>query len=627
LEESIGEALARIGRFTGADRAYVFLFREDGGVMDNTHEWCAEGVLPQIDHLKGMPSSIFPWWMEQLRAFRTIVAPRVKHIPDAGEAERTILMAQQVRSVLVAPLDYQRKLLGFIGLDAVKEERDWTAETVHLLTTVGVAMVHAMELRNTHVGLVEARKEVIRAGRARSLFMVKMSHEIRTPLNAILGHVQLMQRAPDSAQIQTQGCDVIMKSGERLLRLLEDVMTVTRTGPAEILLWPAMFTTGRMIERIRAAFQARFEAKGLAFTIECGKAIPAYLYAAEGKLFQILSNLLENALEYTCKGSVRLSFDVCDAPEASAEGGQARATLVAEVADTGCGIDPERWEAIFDPFEPDRDPSGTPNDQGHGLGLAISRQLARIMDGDLSVRKNPGGGSRFALQVQGGIPSPDMLVETRPRRISRLNRPDDTPPPRLLVVDNDPTNRSMLCGLLATAGFEVVHAESGEEASRVLEQTRVAAVLLDKRMPFPGGMDTLRHVKEQPRLQGTKVIIITACGFSDDRSMMIKEGADGFVAEPVVVDELLGEIARTLALEYHFEEGVGEHCPDEPQESAVAMLSQEEREAFLKAVRRGDSAALRDFAGRIQVRSPQTGRHLVQWVEHYDYERIEEWLQ
>lgn len=145
IDDGIRDALQKIGQFVGADRSYVFQLRNSGAVMDNTHEWCAEGVEPQRDRLQGLPTDRFPWWMERLRRFESIHIPRIADMPPEAREEQEILEAQDIQSLVVVPLVYKHSLAGFIGFDAVHEEKRWRDETINLLRLAGDIIVSALQ--------------------------------------------------------------------------------------------------------------------------------------------------------------------------------------------------------------------------------------------------------------------------------------------------------------------------------------------------------------------------------------------------------------------------------------------------------------------------------------------------
>jgi len=159
LDSGINRALKRIGEFDGIDRSYVFLFSEDGTKVDNTHEWCASGIEPQIEKLKDLPAAAFPWWMERLRRFENIYIPRVADLPAEAAAEKEILQAQDIQSLIVVPLVYGGSLIGFLGFDSVRKERTWTEEDISMLKTVGDIIVSALQRKRTLEALKESEKK------------------------------------------------------------------------------------------------------------------------------------------------------------------------------------------------------------------------------------------------------------------------------------------------------------------------------------------------------------------------------------------------------------------------------------------------------------------------------------
>lgn len=159
IDAEISDALARIGKFMAVDRNYVFLFDFENNTMSNTHEWCEATVEPQIDFLQNLPLDVFPWWVKKLRAFETILIPRVSEMLPEASAEKTILEEQDIQSLLVLPMVTKNKLIGFIGFDAVREEKNWSQDAVKLLEMVGRIFADSIMIKNNEKALQESEKK------------------------------------------------------------------------------------------------------------------------------------------------------------------------------------------------------------------------------------------------------------------------------------------------------------------------------------------------------------------------------------------------------------------------------------------------------------------------------------
>ncbi|MEW6326140.1 MAG: PAS domain-containing protein [Thermodesulfobacteriota bacterium] len=157
IDSEINRALESIGTFSRVDRSYLFLFSGDGRTMDNTHEWCAEGIEPQIDNLKGLSVEVFPWWMERLNRFENIHIPRVADLPPEAKAEKETLEAQDIQSLIVVPMAYQNTLTGFLGFDSVRAEKTWSQESITLLKLVAEIFANALERKRMQDDLIATK--------------------------------------------------------------------------------------------------------------------------------------------------------------------------------------------------------------------------------------------------------------------------------------------------------------------------------------------------------------------------------------------------------------------------------------------------------------------------------------
>jgi PAS domain S-box-containing protein len=391
-DAAIDQSLAIMGRLIHADRAYLFDYDFAKETMSNTHEWCADGVNPEIGNLQAVPMSLLPDWVTPHQRGNPVHIPCVAALPETGTL-RQILEPQGIRSLITLPLINDSACLGFVGFDAVREERVWGDEEIALLRVLAELYAHfkarLTQDRNTRElqkNLVHARDAAQEAARAKSLFLANMSHEIRTPLNAILGYAQIMERECQACPTG-QRLNAITRNGEHLLELITDLLELARSDARTITLSPGEFDFAQVLEDVRLMFARRPEAQGVALEIVMAPPVPPFLYADKGKIRQILINLVGNAFKFTRKGGVRLSASL-------AEGAPADPLMIAvEVEDTGSGIAPEDLDRIFDLFE--QAENGRKTGKGTGLGLPLSLRYARALGGDITVTSQPGSGSRF----------------------------------------------------------------------------------------------------------------------------------------------------------------------------------------------------------------------------------------
>ncbi len=390
--------------------------------------------------------------------------------------------------------------------------------------------------------LQRARDAAEAANRAKSAFLASMSHELRTPLNAILGFTQLMARDPALSPEQRENLEIINRSGQHLLSLINDVLEMSKIESGRTRLFEQSFDFYRLLEDLENMFALRADNKGLLLTFERGEDVPRYIRADESKLRQVLINLLGNAVKFTEQGEVRLKVRYQSAPQMR---------LFFEVHDTGPGIKAEELEVIFDPFV--QSESGLRSQEGTGLGLPISREFVRMMGGDIGVDSTPGVGSIFYFDIPITLATADDVEETKPRR-RVVGLAQGQPTYRMLVVEDKWANRKLLVRLLQPLGFEIREATNGQEALEIWESWKPHVVWMDMRMPVMDGYEATRRIKATVQGQATIVIAITASAFEEDRKLILSEGCDDFIRKPFQEWEIYDRLERHLGLRFIYEE-------------------------------------------------------------------------
>jgi signal transduction histidine kinase/ActR/RegA family two-component response regulator len=432
------------------------------------------------------------------------------------------------------------------------------------------------ELREARAAAEKARRAAEDANRAKSVFLANMSHELRTPLNAILGFSQLMLRESVTGDSglsaeQRENLEIIGRSGEHLLGLINDVLELSKIEVGRVALHKECFDLRRLLGGLEEMFHLRAADKGLMLIFDRAPDVPQYVRADEGKLRQVLMNLLGNAVKFTAEGGVTLRVGCLDLPgtstlEDSFREGNPR--LLFEVEDTGPGIAPEELDAVFDPFK--QTASGQKSHEGTGLGMPISRQFVRLMGGDLTFRSELGVGSLFRFDVQVQLADAADVPTAQPtRRVVGLE--PDQPVYRLLVVEDREANRRLLVRLLAPLGFEMREATNGQEGIEVWQRWKPHLIWMDLRMPVMDGHEATQRIKCTTQGQATVVIALTASAFEEDRVMILSEGCDDYVRKPFREQEIFDALTKHLGVRFVYAEDA--QPVGVPTESAAGVLT------------------------------------------------------
>lgn len=379
------------------------------------------------------------------------------------------------------------------------------------------------------------------ANQAKSEFLSNMSHELRTPLNAILGFSQLLQQDHQTPEHQRQQFDIINQSGTHLLSLINDILEMSKIEAGFSALKQIPIDLHELLETLKAMMEPKATSKQLGFAFIYSPSLPQYIEIDAGKLRQILINLLNNAIKFTQKGHVTLTIEAIP-PSVEVPG---PIQLSFAVKDTGLGIAPDEIDQLFIPFL--QTTSGRKTQTGTGLGLALSRKFARLMQGDITVESVVGCGSTFTCLIEAqpiGAVAPSQLLP----HVKGLSPGQD--PVRILVAEDQWESRALLAQLLKSVGFEVAEATNGEEAVHLAQSWHPHLVWMDMRMPVLDGLAATQQIKTQP--QPPVIIALTANAFVEDRQKALATGCDDFVAKPYRIEQIYTKIAEHLGVQYDF---------------------------------------------------------------------------
>lgn len=399
------------------------------------------------------------------------------------------------------------------------------------------------EQKKMEAALVKAKQDAEKANKSKSIFLANMSHEIRTPLNAIIGFSQLMNRDKQLSETQKEYNISIIRAGEHLLALINDILELSKVEAGRIVLNPANIDLHTFIDDIDMIFKERAKSKNLQFICEKSNDLPRYVFVDESKLRQIYVNLIGNALKFTDEGGIAIRTRVDKINEDMSQ-------LVIEIQDSGPGIDENEIHKLFKHFE--QTSSGISKGSGTGLGLALSRELAILMGGDISVSSKVGKGSVFTFRVQIKKGDSDAVKTNTQKSVISIEKSDSVY--RILVVDDKAENLKVAVKLLQLVGFETNEAVNGEDAIAKFEDWNPDLILMDMRMPVMDGYEAARRIKSTEKGMRTPIVALTASTFEDELKHIDSMGMQGYIRKPFREHELFSTIGKILGVKYIYED-------------------------------------------------------------------------
>ena len=378
------------------------------------------------------------------------------------------------------------------------------------------------------------REAAVQANEAKSRFFANMSHEIRTPLNGVVAMAEVLSRS-ELAPRDREMADVILDSGRMLERLLNDVLDFAKMEAGHLELEPRPFNLRADLKSVFDLSAAKADAKGLHLKIAEADMAKGWFIGDSLRVRQVVTNLLSNAVKFTDAGQVEVTVDV------EPEGADLRVAI--RVRDSGCGFPAEAAERLFGRFEQE-DSSITRRFGGTGLGLPISRSLARLMGGDIVCRSSPHEGSVFEFTFRATRAEAPGGLSDRVGVLTFENGPS------VLVVEDNPTNQKIIGVVLDMAGIVPSYANNGEEACEMVTAERFDVILMDLQMPVMDGLTAIRCIRARERETGappTPIIAVSADAMVHQVEEALAVGADAHIAKPISPGALLTAIGEACS--------------------------------------------------------------------------------
>lgn len=450
---------------------------------------------------------------------------------DSDSDLHIALNSNGVRNLALIPLVNNNQLLGLIGIVNLMEV-DFGNNIIQSFTELSNLIASIMMIsmgfeaqekliENRTKELIIAKDEAELANRVKSQFLSNMSHEIRTPMNGIMGINQYILTTALSEEQQAM-LEISQRSSESLLRIINDILDYSKLEAGEMTLINKVFNIHDLLNDIQKTFNFQAKEKFIGFDVAPLYTKVSDFYSDFERIKQILVNLISNAIKFTENGSVSLETAIEVLEEDTAK-------LNISVKDTGCGIEEESFELIFNRFS-QLDLSPSKKYQGTGLGLAITKSLVELLDGKITMKSTLGKGSHFKVSLP-------LKIHKEPQNRNmdkKSNR--SVKGQKVLITDDDAVNRMIVSKVLQEAGYQVYIATNGQEALEIMDREVMDIVLMDIQMPVMDGITASNEIKKSNNK--SKIIAMTAYASEMDKDKILKAGLDDYIRKPIEFEEL-----------------------------------------------------------------------------------------
>ena len=452
---------------------------------------------------------------------------------------------QHVYETRLLPLDWEHSMATIRNITARKSDEKRLQE-------------YAQELERKNEELETALVTARDATQLKSRFLANMSHEIRTPMNGVLGMTDFLLGTNLTSE-QQEFAESIKKSADALLTLINDILDLSRIEAGKLRLDHIPFTLANIVDESASLFALQARTKGLDFATAISGDLPANVVGDAGRVRQVLTNLIGNAVKFTDSGRIDVEIELV---RAASEGVVARFT----VRDTGIGIPAEQQSRLFESFT-QGDGSSTRKYGGTGLGLSISKQLVELMNGQMGVESAPGQGSRFWFTANFGTAPATASPAAPPKRPIPTPAPTPAPPPapkapipsapervnggqrklRVLLAEDNEINQRIALRLLEKLGVGADAVDNGQAAVEALSERQYDLVLMDCQMPIMDGFEATAVIRNRERGKGhTPICALTANAMEGDREKCLAAGMDDYISKPVGLDKLREAVERLV---------------------------------------------------------------------------------
>lgn len=617
VAESVGKGwksiISNASRPLESDRCFVNLYAQ--GHQSFTDTYFQNSRSRRYDH----PSSYFC----------------VPDIEQAGfnACYLDLLHQFQASAYLTVPLFTETQIWGLLACYQNANPRFWTNSEIHFVLEIGeqlgITLQQAKLLESAQrqsQELAQAKDLAEAANEAKSEFLAKMTHELRTPLNAILGFTQILQQDDTLNPGVQDYIDIIHNSGEHLLRLINDVLDMSQLESGQIKLYPKQFDLPPFLNSLTEIIEPRAIAKGLTFQLIREDHTPATLQTDEGKLWQVLLNLLDNSIKFTHSGTITLRVSY-------------PSSIRFEVEDTGMGIPSEVLSTLFNPF------SNSPSQDGTGLGLALSQRLVNLMGGHIEVKSQVNQGSRFSFEIPLIL---DQSLNTREQNGASpvIGLAPNQPNYRILVVEDRWASRQYLVNLLQSVGFQVREVTQDREIITLWRTWFPHVILMDIHTSAIEAQTIAETIRSTPKGEETVLIALIPQFTSEQPRDLKAAGWDDYMKQPIQEEMVWQKMAKHLGVRYQYAQELAlsqmgseltplstvegmdsdtdsnfENGSDNLQQK-LSQMPPDWIDQLSQAARRGSDVEILDLIQAISPEDEDLANLLESWSNNFQFDRI-----
>lgn len=527
--------LERVGKFTHADRAYIFRYNVKNHTVSNTHEWVADGITPEMPNSQNLSSADLPQWMESMLRHENVHIPSVEGLPPTWGAEKKLFEAQQIKSLVAVPLLYSSELLGFIGFDSVRSQRTWENDEIRLLHILADLFAGTIKRLRTEEEKDSLEQQVQQIQKMESIGTLAsgIAHDFNNILGIIMAHVSVLERLKNDDGKFTNSTETILRTINRGAALVKQILTFARKTSTNL----EYVNINKAVTEIQKMLSETFP-KSVSIQLKLEKAIPIVMADAT-QFNQSILNLCVNARDaMNDHGSIVISTRLAYGSNLAAKYPSAanRDFISISVRDTGSGIDDHVKEKIFEPFFTTKEKG-----KGTGLGLSVVFGVMQNHGGFVDVESEMGKGSTFTLYY----PLPMGITHQENASVSshgEVRGGNET----ILFVEDEEMLTEVATLMLKNKGYTIITAKNGEEGYERFAKNRdvIDLIISDVGMPVMSGEKMYELIK---RL-APSVKIIFATGYIEPsvKESLLTKGAREFIQKPYEATDLLLKVRDVL---------------------------------------------------------------------------------